>query len=228
MLPLYSVSEIVDTFTSGTAIFQEYKPGEIMMQYGIYVTTRLRRHAARRRRDKATSSNSPAPAGKSSNAVAIARRVARRWRTHAAALPESVRPQLTQLVDAPPEGDQWLHEIKYEGYRMHGRLDRGAVKLLNWIHKYPAIAKALRPLEARRAYLDGELAAWAPRASPPSASAARFGQHQCAALVFFLLHLDGEDFRPRPFVERQGRLAALLCNANSPRRSPPRARPRIL
>ena len=56
MLPLYSVSEIVDTFTSGTAIFQEYKPGEIMMQYGIYVTTRLRRHAARRRRDKANTS----------------------------------------------------------------------------------------------------------------------------------------------------------------------------
>ena len=45
-------------------------------------------------------------------------------------LPQWVRPQLTQLVDAAPEGDQWLHEIKYDGYRMHARLDRGAVKLL--------------------------------------------------------------------------------------------------
>jgi ATP-dependent DNA ligase len=59
------------------------------------------------------------------------------------ALPQWVRPQLTQLVDAPPEGDQWLHEIKYDGYRMHARLDRGAVKLLtrtglDWTHKYPA------------------------------------------------------------------------------------------
>ena len=46
------------------------------------------------------------------------------------ALPQWIRPQLTQLVDAAPEGDQWLHEIKYDGYRMHARLDRGRVKLL--------------------------------------------------------------------------------------------------
>jgi ATP-dependent DNA ligase len=58
------------------------------------------------------------------------RTVARRQRGEAAALPQWVAPQLTQLVDAAPDGDQWLHEIKYDGYRMHARLDRGAVKLL--------------------------------------------------------------------------------------------------
>jgi ATP-dependent DNA ligase len=57
------------------------------------------------------------------------------------ALPQWVRPQLTQLVDAAPEGDQWLHEIKFGGYRMHARLDRGSVKLLtrtglDSTHKY--------------------------------------------------------------------------------------------
>ena len=41
-------------------------------------------------------------------------------RTIAAPLPEWVKPQLTQLVDAAPDGDQWLHEIKYDGYRMLG------------------------------------------------------------------------------------------------------------
>jgi bifunctional non-homologous end joining protein LigD len=41
----------------------------------------------------------------------------------AAALPRWVQPQLTQLVDAAPDGDQWLHEIKLDGYRMHARLD---------------------------------------------------------------------------------------------------------
>ena len=61
-----------------------------------------------------------------------------------APLPQWVRPQLTQLVDAASDGDQWLHEIKYDGYRMHVRLDRGRVKLLtrtglDWTHKYPAI-----------------------------------------------------------------------------------------
>ena len=68
-------------------------------------------------------------------------------RRTAAPLPEWIRPQLTQLVDAAPAGDQWLHEIKYDGYRMHARLDRGVVKLLtrtglDWTHKYPAIAQA--------------------------------------------------------------------------------------
>jgi len=64
------------------------------------------------------------------------------------ALPRWVRPQLTQLVDTAPEGDQWLHEIKYDGYRMMARLDRGAARLLtrtglDWTHKYPAIAAAV-------------------------------------------------------------------------------------
>jgi ATP-dependent DNA ligase len=79
----------------------------------------------------------------------MARPVARPSR--AAALPEWIAPQLTQLVDAAPEGDQWLHEIKFDGYRMHARLDRAAVKLLtrtglDWTHKYPALAKAVSSL----------------------------------------------------------------------------------
>ena len=62
-----------------------------------------------------------------------------------ALLPGRVTPQLTQLVDVAPDGDQWLHEIKYDGYRMHARLDAGTVKLLtrtglDWTHKYQTIA----------------------------------------------------------------------------------------
>lgn len=57
-------------------------------------------------------------------------RLARGLGGDAAALPQWVRPQLTQLVQAAPDGDQWLHEIKYDGFRMHARLDRGAVHLL--------------------------------------------------------------------------------------------------
>src|ERR1700752_3663276 len=71
-------------------------------------------------------------------------------------------PQLSRLVGAAPEGDQWLHEIKFDGYRMHARLDRGVVKLLtrtglDWTHKYSAIAAAVASLPAREDYLDGEL-----------------------------------------------------------------------
>jgi bifunctional non-homologous end joining protein LigD len=56
--------------------------------------------------------------------------LARRPGGHAAALPQWIRPQLTQLVKEAPDGDQWLHEIKFDGFRMHARLDRGAVRLL--------------------------------------------------------------------------------------------------
>jgi ATP-dependent DNA ligase len=99
--------------------------------------------------------NNPFPA------AGMARPVARR--PHAAALPDWIPPQLTQLVDAAPEGDQWVHEIKFDGYRMHARLDRGGVRLLtrtglDWPHKYPPIAAALASLGARQAYLDGEQA----------------------------------------------------------------------
>jgi bifunctional non-homologous end joining protein LigD len=79
-----------------------------------------------------------------------------------AALPEWIRLQLTQLVDHAPDGPEWLHEIKFDGYRMHARLDRGAVRLLtrtglDWTHKYPAIAAAVASLGAEQAYRDGEL-----------------------------------------------------------------------
>jgi ATP-dependent DNA ligase len=65
-------------------------------------------------------------------------------------------------VTAPPLGPGWLHEIKYDGYRTHARLDYGRVSLLtrtglDWTHKYPSIAAALSPLPAKQAYLDGEL-----------------------------------------------------------------------
>jgi bifunctional non-homologous end joining protein LigD len=74
--------------------------------------------------------------------------------SRAVILPEWVPPQLTQLVDAAPEGDEWLHEIKFDGYCMHARLDRGVVKLLtrtglDWTHKYPPITEAVASLGAR-------------------------------------------------------------------------------
>lgn len=68
------------------------------------------------------------------------------------ALPQWIRPQLTELVDAAPEGSQWLHEIKFDGYRMHARLDRGAVKLLT--RTGPLLVTAADPLSAFR--LDGK------------------------------------------------------------------------
>jgi len=108
----------------------------------------------------------------------MARPLGGRRRTEATALPAWVKPQLTKLVDQPPDGPEWLHEIKYDGYRMHARLDRGAVRLLtrtglDWTHKYSGIAAAVA---ARQAISTANCAAFAPTARPRSADPKRFGQ----------------------------------------------------
>ena len=143
----------------------------------------------------------------------------------AAALPRWIRPQLTQLVDQAPEGEQRLHEIKFDGYRIHARLDRGAVRLLtrtglDWTHKYPAIATAVSSLGARLAYLDGELCGVGPDGITSfSIIQLASDSGNAAALVFFLfdlLYVDGEDLTAQPLVDRKTRLAALLSNVASP------------
>jgi bifunctional non-homologous end joining protein LigD len=152
----------------------------------------------------------------------MARPLARR--AHAA-LPEWIPPQLTQVVDAAPEGDQWLHEIKFDGYRMHARVDRGGVRLLtrtglDWTHKYPAIAEAVSSLDSRQAYLDGELCGVGPDGIT-SFSMIQLASDagNAAGLVFFLfdlLYIDGEDLMARPLLDRKTRLTALLSNVASP------------
>ena len=125
----------------------------------------------------------------------MTRSIAGRMRAEATELPSWIKPQLTKLVDAPPEGPEWLHEIKFDGYRMHTRLDRGAVRLLtrtglDWTHKYPAIARAVASLPARQAYLDGELCGVQPDGTTSFSliqNASETGNS--GALVFFLFDL---------------------------------------
>jgi ATP-dependent DNA ligase len=117
------------------------------------------------------------------------------------------------LVDAPPEGSDWLHEIKFDGYRLHARLDNGAVRLLtrtglDWTHKYPAIAAAVSSLRAKRAYLDGELCGVRPDGTTSfSAIQAASDAGKSDALVLFLfdlLHL----CRSPPSPSQEGRNGA--------------------
>src|SRR5438270_6919755 len=148
------------------------------------------------------------------------------WRRgEATALPGWVKPQLTKLADQPPEGPDWLHEIKFDGYRMHARLDRGAVRLLtrtglDWTHKYSGIASAVASLPARQAYLDGELCGVRPDGTTSFSliqNASDTGSSD--ALVFFLfdlLHLNGEAIGAKPLKEREERLRALLSDATAP------------
>jgi bifunctional non-homologous end joining protein LigD len=53
-----------------------------------------------------------------------------RWGSKHVSLPAWVKPQLAALVKQAPDGPDWLHEIKLDGYRMHARLDAGRVRIL--------------------------------------------------------------------------------------------------
>jgi DNA ligase D-like protein (predicted ligase) len=122
-------------------------------------------------------------------------------------------------VKQAPSGDEWGHELKFDGYCMHARLDRGDVRLLtrtglDWTGKYPAIVTALRTVPARQAYLDGELCGVRPDGITSFAliqnAAERRGGADLVFFVFDLLRLDGLDLMPQPLADRKARLAVLL------------------
>jgi ATP-dependent DNA ligase len=83
-------------------------------------------------------------------------------RIEACPLPAFVPFQLSQPVEKPPSGLQWLHEIKLDGYRMAARIDNGRARLftrigLDLTAKYPSTIAALEHLKVKTAYIDGEL-----------------------------------------------------------------------
>jgi bifunctional non-homologous end joining protein LigD len=138
-----------------------------------------------------------------------------------APLPQFVRPQLSQLVEKPPSGAQWVHEIKLDGYRMAARIDNGRVQLLtrtglDWTAKYPTVIAALANLRVKSAYIDGELC------GVDDAGLPSFAQTQAATdgergvhLVYYafdLLHIGGWDVSDLSLIERKALLEPLLVN----------------
>ena len=132
-----------------------------------------------------------------------------------------VRPQLSQPVEKPPSGPQWLHEIKLDGYRMAARIDNGRVQLLtrtglDWTDKYPSAVAALANLNIKTAYFDGELCGVDEAGLPTFAhtQAATDGERNVRLVyyAFDLLHLDGWDISGLQLIERKALLEPLLAN----------------
>ena|ERR1700730_5028133 len=122
--------------------------------------------------------------------------------------PAWIEPQLATLVKEAPEGADWLHEIKLDGYRMHARLDAGRVQILtrranDWTDKYSAISEAVSRLPAQNAYLDGELCGVLPDGKTAFnliQNASDTGEGSLIFFLFDLLFLDGEDLMALPLV----------------------------
>jgi bifunctional non-homologous end joining protein LigD len=142
----------------------------------------------------------------------------RKRKGSAKVLPEFVAPQLATLVDAPPAGSEWLHEIKFDGYRAIAAVAGDEVRIFtrnghDWSGRFAPLIPALRSLRVESALLDGEIAV------ADKSGHTNFGALQDALAegrggfgyyLFDLLELDGEDLRKLPLRERKKRLEALL------------------
>jgi bifunctional non-homologous end joining protein LigD len=132
-------------------------------------------------------------------------------------MPRFVEPQLAKLVEQPPAGAGWAHEVKFDGYRLQLRVENGKAVLhtrkgLDWTTKFAAIAQQAKTLPD--CMIDGEAVALN-RSHVPDFSAlqAALSEGKSDALVFFafdLLFADGEDLRGLPLDERKERLKGLL------------------
>lgn len=136
-------------------------------------------------------------------------------------LPRTQPLALAMVVEEPPAGDDWLHEIKHDGYRIVARLEEGEVQLVSrngkdWTKEFPETARAIGRLQAGTVLLDGEVAAVLPSGATSFQALQQRGSAGAAPLVYFafdLLHLDGWDLRPVAIEERKEVLRRLLESA---------------
>lgn len=127
-------------------------------------------------------------------------------------------PQLAKLGDAPPHGDHWVHEIKWDGYRILATIADGQVRLwsrnaLEWTEKIPEIRDAVAALGLKSGALDGELIAGnGTKEDFNLLQATLSGERQgtLAYALFDLLHIDGIDVADAPLLERKELLQELL------------------
>jgi bifunctional non-homologous end joining protein LigD len=133
-------------------------------------------------------------------------------------LPRTQPLVLATIVEAPPAGDEWLHEIKHDGYRIVARIEEGEVQLVSrngkdWTKEFPEVARAVGRLPAGTALLDGEVAAVLPNGATSFQALQRRASGASAPLVYMafdLLHLDGWDLRPVALEDRKEVLRRLL------------------
>lgn len=142
-----------------------------------------------------------------------------------AKMPGFVAPQLCTIVDRPPSADGWVHEIKFDGYRMQLRVEDGEATLktrkgLDWTDKFQAIAREAIGLPD--VIIDGEIVGLDAHGAPDFAALqGALSDGETDTLIFFvfdLLFAEGEDLRKLPLGERKERLKALLDKARGRRK----------
>lgn len=142
---------------------------------------------------------------------------------HKAKLPGFVSPQLATLVKEPPAGDEWVHELKFDGYRMLCRIDRGSVTFWSrngkdWTEKFVNVVAAVKKLKVSSAILDGEIVIVDAHGRSSFQKLQRaMGKSVTAGFayeVFDLIYLDGFDLTKTPLTERKDLLQELCKSAS--------------
>ncbi|MEJ7600796.1 MAG: non-homologous end-joining DNA ligase [Kofleriaceae bacterium] len=131
--------------------------------------------------------------------------------------------QLATLVDAPPEGPEWVHEQKFDGYRILAEVEGGRARLLSrrfkdWTAEFPTIAEALASLSVTSAMLDGEVAVLLPDGRTSFQGLQNsFGKRDpnLVYFVFDLLAENGDNLTGLPLEQRKARLEQLVKRAKS-------------
>ncbi|WP_246501456.1 ATP-dependent DNA ligase [Mesorhizobium caraganae] len=129
-----------------------------------------------------------------------------------------IPPLMPTLVEKPPEGDGWIHEVKFDGYRSQIIRDAGGVRIytrrgLDWTSKYRDLAKAAGEMKVESAIIDGEVivtneAGLSDFKALRKAITSR--QHDLYFVAFDLLHLNGHDLRDMPLEDRREILQAMI------------------
>jgi len=136
------------------------------------------------------------------------------------ALPEKLSPQLATLVDGPPSNpDDWLFEIKFDGYRILARVDGKNIRLItrngnDWTHKLQPLQKALASMKLPPGWYDGEIVVHNVEGRPDFGLLQNaFDANAPGDVVYFLFdapYLDGRDLRDTPLEQRRAQLQAVL------------------
>lgn len=136
-----------------------------------------------------------------------------------AALPEFIEPCLAKLAAVPPTGAEWVHEIKFDGYRIEARIDGADIRLLtrtglDWTGRFGDLASRFRAVKAKQALIDGELIVendkGASNFTELVADLKAKRTSRLAFVAFDLLFLNGADCRPLTLADRKDLLKRIL------------------
>ena len=186
--------------------FDEIKAGALEWKSG----------SARKKPAVAKTKTLPAKPAKSASKTTAAKHAAA---TIAEPIPKNIGLQLATLVEEPPRGKEWLHEIKFDGYRLLVRIEGGHVRMItrngkDWTAKFQQLADAFASLETGDALIDGEVvvqgADGSMKFSDLQHALTEDDQRNMRFYAFDLLYANGRDIRHEPLRERKKQLRALL------------------